>query len=91
MKAERGRGERVHRGGMRVRRIGRRSMGGIEGQARAGRRLYRRCIHDRVVFCPCKGSGIRWGWRREGLSGDGKRRGEPIGLFSLSRSYVVLR
>ena len=76
MKAERGRGERVHRGGMRVRRIGRRSMGGIEGQARAGRRLYRRCIHDRVVFCPCKGSGIRWGWRRGGLIGrwEGVRR-----------------
>ena len=50
--------------------------GGIEGQARAGRRLYRRCIHDRVVFCPCKGSGIRWGWRRGGLIGrwEGVRR-----------------
>lgn len=91
MKAERGRGERVHRGGMRVRRIGRRSIGGIEGQARAGRRLYRRCIHDRVVFCPCKGSGIRWGWRREGLSGGGKRQRERSGAMHELRSYVVLR
>ena len=67
MGAERGRGERVHRGGMHVQRIGWRSIGGAEGRTRAGRRLYRRCIHDRVVFCPCKGSGIRWGWRRGGL------------------------
>ena len=34
MKAERGRGERVHRGGMHVRRIGWRSIGGAEGGVR---------------------------------------------------------
>ena len=81
MKAERGRGERVHRGGMRVRRIGRRSMGVSRGRRGRGgdcivvvSMIVSYSVPAKVVAFGGDGDG-------EGLSGDGKRRDEPVGPF----------
>ncbi|ETK01969.1 hypothetical protein T231_13525 [Tannerella sp. oral taxon BU063 isolate Cell 6/7/9] len=81
MKAKRGRGERVHRGGMHVRRIGWRSMGVSRGRRGRGgdcivvvSMIVSYSVPAKVVAFGGDGDG-------EGLSGGGKGRGEPIGPF----------